>query len=71
MSPNQEALLAGVLGALIALCLSFVVNYFLVPFPQGTFENALNNGISGCISGFMSGFMGLYMFFKKQKAAKK
>lgn len=65
MSTRKEALLAGAIGATVGLLLSFIANYFFVPFPQGALENALNNGISGSISGFMSGFMGLFMYFKK------
>ena len=62
---SKEALMAGVIGAIGGLALSFLVNYFLVPFPEGAMENAINNGISGSISGFMSGFMGLFMYLKK------
>ena len=62
---SKEALVAGAIGATGGLALSFLVNYFLVPFPEGAIENAVNNGISGSISGFMSGFMGLFMYLKK------
>ena len=62
---SKEALLAGTIAAIVGLTLSFLVNYFLVPFPGGAVENAVNNGISGAISGFMSGFMGLFMYLKK------
>ncbi|MCB1662237.1 MAG: hypothetical protein H6995_02685 [Pseudomonadales bacterium] len=62
---SKEALLAGTIGAIVGLTLSFLANYFLVPFPGGAVENAVNNGISGAISGFMSGFMGLFMYLKK------
>lgn len=63
---NKEAVIAGLIGAAMGMLLSFLANYFLVPFPGGAFENALNNGISGLISGFMSGFMALFMYFKKR-----
>lgn len=66
-SNSKASLSAGFIGAAAGLSLSFIVNYFFIPFPEGSLENAINNGISGSISGFMSGFMGLLMYLRKNQ----
>lgn len=62
----RDAFVSGLIGAIICFALSFLANYFVVPFPKSPLANGFNNGISGLISGFMSGFMGLFMYLKSK-----
>lgn len=64
---KKESLKSGLISAAFGFTLSFLVNYFLVPFPETLLVNAFNNGISGFFSGFMGGFMGLFMYLKMNR----
>jgi len=61
-------LIAGAIGGFMGMVMSFLIIFFLVPFPS----TPLMNGINHAISGLMSGFMGVLMCFimKKKKAQK-
>ncbi|PLP95271.1 hypothetical protein CYD26_05310 [Pseudomonas sp. FFUP_PS_473] len=61
----KESVLAGLIGGAIAACLAFLVNQYLVPFPQSVLDNSLGNGISGFISGLLSGFIGVFLVLRK------
>lgn len=61
----KEAILAGLIGAVIAAALSFSVNHFIAPFPKTVFDNSLGNGVSGFFSGLLSGFIGVYLVLRK------
>jgi len=37
--------------------MSFLLNFFLIPFPESVAMNAVGNGISGLVSGFMGGYI--------------
>lgn len=50
--------------------MSFLLNYFFIPFPETIFANALGNGLSGLMSGFMGGFIGLLMYLKSRQMKK-
>lgn len=60
-----EIIKAAIIGGLMGLIPSFLINYFLTPMPETVLANAICNGISGLISGFMGGFMGLLVYFKQ------
>jgi len=61
----SEIMKAAIIGGVMGLIPSFLINYFLAPMPETVLANAIGNGISGLISGFMGGFMGLLVYFKQ------
>lgn len=61
---RTEIFKAAIIGGIMGLLPSFLLNYFLIPMPETVLANALGNGVSGLISGFMGGFMGLFIYFK-------
>ncbi|MBT3389010.1 MAG: hypothetical protein HN413_01220 [Chloroflexi bacterium] len=66
MNKNKsEITKAAVIGGIMGLVPSFLINYFLAPMPETLLANALGNGVSGLIIGFMGGFMGLFIYFKQ------
>ena len=68
----KESLIAGGIGAIMGVIMSFLINFFLIPLPETQLMNGINHAISGLISGFMGGFMGVLMYFiMKNKKAKK
>jgi len=48
----------------MGLIMSFLMNFFIIPFPTDNVINGMNHAISGLISGFMGGFMGVLMYIK-------
>jgi len=66
---TSDAIKAGVFGAVMGLIISFLANYYVIPFPETVFSNAMGNGVSGFLSGFMGGFMGLLMYLKQTSKA--
>lgn len=68
---SKEALLAGLIGGVIAAMMAFAVNHFLVPFPQTAWDNAVGHGISGLLSGLLSGFIGVMVALKKVARARR
>jgi hypothetical protein len=65
----SEVMKAAIIGGVMGLIPSFLINYFLLPMPETVLANAIGNGISGLISGFMGGFMGLLVYFKQMSKA--
>ena len=66
MNKNMsEVIKAAIIGGVMGLIPSFLINYFLMPMPDTVLANAIGNGMSGLISGFMEGFMGLLVYFKQ------
>jgi len=62
MNKNMsEVIKAAIIGGVMGLIPSFLINYFLAPMPESVLANAIGNGISGLISGFM----GLLVYFKQ------
>lgn len=55
----KNALISGVMGALI----SGIMVYFVIPFPETMLANVINNAMSG----FISGFMGLLIFLLQNR----
>ncbi|TCK02939.1 hypothetical protein [Marinobacterium mangrovicola] len=61
----KEAIIAGIIGGVIAGGLSMLANHFLVPFPQTSMDNTVGHGITGLVSGLLSGFIGVMVALKK------
>ncbi len=60
-----NSILAGGISALI----SFLLNYYLLPFPVTLLDNAIGHGIGGFMCGFISAFVGLsiYAFHRRMQ----
>jgi hypothetical protein len=54
----KNAVLAGGFSAVI----SYLLNYFVLPFPVNRLDNAIGHGIGGGISGFISVCMAMAFF---------
>ena len=67
---GKTALLKGIAGGLVGALASGLINYYLVPFPATTIENAGNNAISGFFAGFMGGFLGIVSHLRKEACMK-
>jgi len=67
---KSEIIKSAIIGGVMGLLPSFLLNYFLIPMPETVLANALGNGLSGLISGFMGGFMGLFIYFKQVNKTK-
>ncbi len=50
--------IAGGISALV----SFLLNYYLLPFPVTLLDNAIGHGIGGFMCGFISAFVGLLIY---------
>lgn len=54
----KGGLIAGTISAII----SFLLNYYLLPFPETLLDNAVGHGIGGFIAGFISACMGITVY---------
>jgi hypothetical protein len=50
-----NSFIAGIVSAFI----SFLLNYYLLPFPVTLLDNAIGHGVGGFACGFISAFVGL------------
>lgn len=60
----KGGLLAGTISAVIA----FLLNYYLLPFPETLFRNAMGHGIGGFIAGFISSCVGVTTFINHSQS---
>ncbi len=60
-----NSIIAGGISAFI----SFLLNYYLLPFPVTLLDNAIGHGIGGFMCGFISAFVGLliYVFHRRMQ----
>lgn len=64
-----EAFKGSIIGGLVGGAISGLLNYFVLPLPEGHLDNAINHGIGGLICTFIGGFIGILLFMIKYKIA--
>jgi len=67
----NELLKSGAIAGLGSAVISFLLNYYLLPFPATSLDNAIGHGIGGFFCGFISAFIGVlvYMLHNRMKNA--
>jgi hypothetical protein len=63
---SKSGFLAGTASAVI----SFLLNYYLLPFPVTRLDNAIGHGIGGFMCGFISAFVGLLIYMLHRRMQK-
>lgn len=62
-----ELLRSGFIAGIASAVISFLLNYYLLPFPATPLDNAIGHGIGGFICGFISAFVGVLIFMLQHK----
>ena len=57
-----ELLKSGFIAGIVSAAISFLLNYYLLPFPATLLDNAIGHSIGGFMCGFISAFMGLLIY---------
>lgn len=63
-----ELLKSGFLAGMVSAVFSFLLNYYLLPFPASPLDNAIGHGIGGFMCGFISAFVGLLVYMLQHRA---
>jgi hypothetical protein len=58
----RELLKSGFIAGIVSAAISFLLNYYLLPFPATLLDDAIGHGIGGFMCGFISAFMGLLIY---------
>ncbi len=58
----SEIVKGGFMAGAISAGISFLLNFYLLPFPETALDNAVGHGIGGFIAGFISAGMGITIF---------
>ncbi len=58
----NEIVKGGLMAGTISSIISFLLNYYLLPFPETPLDNAAGHGIGGFIAGFISACMGIAVY---------
>ena len=58
----SEMLKSGAIAGLASAVISFLLNYYLLPFPATSLDNAIGHGIGGFFCGFISAFVGVLVY---------
>lgn len=56
-----KSLKSGLAGGILSLTFSFLLNYYLLPMPASTVDNAFGHAMSGLFSGFISAFIAVML----------
>ena len=62
-----ELLRSGFIAGIASAAISFLLNYYLLPFPVTLLDNAIGHGVGGFICGFISAAMGVLIFMIQHK----
>ncbi len=65
-----ELLTNSVIAGGISALISFLLNYYLLPFPVTLLDNAIGHGIGGFMCGFISAFVGLLIYESHRRMQK-
>jgi hypothetical protein len=65
-----ELLKSGFIAGTASAAISFLLNYYFLPFPATALDNAIGHGIGGFICGFISAFMGVLIFMLHRRMSK-
>lgn len=63
-----QALKGGLLGGALGGIVSAGLNYYILPFPGSSADNALGHGMTGFFCGLVSGFVGVLVYSRGQAA---
>jgi hypothetical protein len=66
----SELIKSGFIAGALSAGISFLLNYYLLPFPADMLDNAIGHGIGGFICGFISAFMGVLIFMLHHRTSK-
>lgn len=62
-----ELLKGGLIAGIASAAISFLLNFYLLPFPATTLDNAIGHGIGGFFCGFISAFVGVMIFMLRHR----
>ncbi len=65
-----ELLKSGFIAGVASAVISFLLNYYLLPFPATLLDNAIGHGIGGFICGFISAVVGLLIYMVRWRMQK-
>lgn len=65
-----ELLKSGLIAGTASAAISFLLNYYLLPFPVTTLDNAIGHGVGGFFCGFISAFVGVLIFMLQHRMNK-
>jgi len=65
-----ELLKNGFMAGIASAVISFLLNYYLLPFPITLLDNAVGHGVGGFMCGFISAFMGLLIYILHHRIRK-
>jgi len=65
-----ELLQGGFIAGTASAVISFLLNYYLLPFPETPLDNAIGHGIGGFMCGFISAFVGILIYMFHQRVRK-
>ena len=65
-----ELLKSGLIAGTASAVISFLLNYYLLPFPVTRLDNAIGHGIGGFMCGFISAFVGLLIYMLHRRMQK-
>lgn len=57
-----ELVKGGFIAGAASAIISFLLNYYLLPFPATSLDNAIGHGIGGFMCGFVSAFVGILSY---------
>ena len=62
-----ELLKGGFITGIVSAAISFLLNYYLLPFPGTLLDNAVGHGISGFMCGFLSASIGISIYMLQHR----
>jgi hypothetical protein len=63
----SELLKSGFIAGTFSGVISFLLNYYVLPFPATLLDNAIGHGVGGFICGFISAALGVLIFMLQHK----
>jgi hypothetical protein len=66
----SDLLKSGFIAGLVSAAISFLLNYYLLPFPATPLDNAIGHSIGGFMCGFISAFMGILIYLLHHRLIK-
>jgi uncharacterized membrane protein len=65
-----EAVKNGLIGGVLSGIISALLNYYLLPFPNTAFDNAMGHGFGGFFCGLISCVIGILIYASQHNAQK-
>ena len=67
----KKAVKTGLIGGLLSLVISALLNYYVFPMPISVLDNTIGHGIGGFFCGFISAFFGVLVILIELKSDEK